>query len=318
MYNTCIITKKTNPSFKAFALKVGLATMTMLSAISAEAVVMRHDTNPIEYQLDSSDYQSVIHSDSASATLIQKRWALTAAHAFDASQGHSQQEFGTLTIMGQSFAIKQVHIHPDYFLQGDEIRNDIALLELEESVEIITPTPVYEQQDELGQTAKLAGYGHTGNGVDGIIDECFPCDLHGADNVIFDANDDLLGLRFDAPNTTDALPLEGIGGPGDSGGPLYLETSQGRFVAGVSSHGGQLYDELEGYTRVSTHLDWIYEVMADDYTGSYSGPTYSENNAEVIKVEVKISEKKSSGGSWGIGFLLFASLMIVFRQKATR
>ncbi len=39
--------------------------------------------------------------------------------------------------------------------------------------------------------------------------------------------------------------------------------------------------------------------------------------AEVIKVEVKISEKKSSGGSWGIGFLLFASLMIVFRQKAT-
>ena len=248
------------------------------ASFSSQAVLTRHDVDLTEYKLDSSDYQSAIHSENSSASLIAKQWVLTAAHSFDESEGHSAEQFGQLTIMGQQYSIEKVHIHPGYLLDDQTIKNDIALLKLVEEVHIITPTPPYEKSDEVGKIMKLAGYGHLGNGVDGVTDTCFPCGLHGADNLVFDATDDLLGTKFDNPNANESLPLEGVSAPGDSGGPLYIETEDGRFVAGVSSHGGTQYGELEGFTRVSTHLDWIKETMGEAYPGTYSGPLYSESH----------------------------------------
>ncbi|NQZ05940.1 MAG: hypothetical protein HRT35_02155 [Algicola sp.] len=63
---------------------------------------------------------------------------------------------------------------------------------------------------------------------------------------------------------------EGVGAGGDSGGLAYIETDAGRFVAGVSSFGSRHYKEFDNYTRVSTSLDWLAEVMSTDYPGSYS------------------------------------------------
>jgi len=320
-----VLKQKTQQLIKQPFNRAVLPMALVLSSLSAQAVIMRHDTDPVEYLLDSSEYQSVLHSQNASATLIAERWVLTAAHAFDESMGHSIEQFGKITIMGQEYGVKQVHIHPGYKLNDDHVANDIALVELEESVFIIEPTPVYEQSDEVGKTMKLAGYGHTGNGVDGITEECFPCELRGADNLVYDANEQLLGVKFDDPANGESLPLEGVGGPGDSGGPLFVETELGRFVAGVSAVGDVYYGKLEGYTRVSTHLDWLFEVMADEYPGSYAGPTYSENqtqtqNQNQSQTGDDSTEEENRSGGGAFGFIILTSLggALLLRRNARR
>ena len=61
------------------------------------------------------------------------------------------------------------------------------------------------------------------------------------------------------------LDLEGVSGPGDSGGPAFIEKDGILYVAGVIStqtfkgigEREGLYGILDYYTRVSSYLDWI-------------------------------------------------------------
>jgi hypothetical protein len=152
----------------------------------------------------------------------------------------------------EKFSVLNVHIHPESDTDpGGTQNHDLALVELTETVYSIMPTPPCEGFDEEGKIMKLVGNGLVGNAIDGVVYECFPCKLHGADNIVTEATDDFLRFRFDEPGTDNSLPLEGDGGPGDSGGPVYIETEMGRFVAGVSSHGSLEYNNFDQYTRVS-------------------------------------------------------------------
>lgn len=317
---TAISTAKTSLKLSAcLAIKSVISATLLLTSLNTTATIMRHDVDPMEYLLDSFEYQSVIHSENSSATLIAERWVLTAAHTVDANYGHTEEQYGKLTIMGQEYTVKAFHIHPEYVLTDDTVLHDIALVELEEPVLSIEPSKLYEGSDEIGQTAKLAGYGHIGDGINGVTSECFPCDLRGADNVIFDGDEDMLGVRFDDPNEGQSLPLEGVSGPGDSGGPLFIENELGRYVAGVSSVGGNFYNELDGFTRVSTHLNWLVDVMGDDFTGEYAGPLYSEQNATgTVKVEVKVKKTESSGGSFNSAALLLIGLLVSVRRLSRK
>jgi len=301
------------PILKQSPVKLIACTLFAMHSTSVVATIMRHDIDPMEYLLDSYDYQSVIHSKNASATLFAPRWVITAAHAFDSNLGQSDEQFGDLTIMGQEYQVKQIHIHPDYRIVDGTVQHDIALVELTESVQSITPTSPYEGSDEIGKTMKLAGYGLTGDGINGVTLECFPCDLRGADNVVIEANDDVLTVRFDDPESTGSLPLEGVSGPGDSGGPMFIDTDNGRFIAGVSSRGDLLYNGKDAFTRVSTHLDWLSETMTSEYPGNYNGPSYSENNPTDNSKELE-SDKRSGGGTFHFITLFIFSGLILFRR----
>ena len=77
--------------------------------------------------------------------------------------------------------------------------------------------------------------------------------------------------RGDAPfGSPTGLDLEGISGPGDSGGPGFLEVDGVVHLAGVSSGqstratGGRasVYGVTEYFTRVSFYANWLAEVMA--------------------------------------------------------
>jgi secreted trypsin-like serine protease len=84
----------------------------------------------------------------------------------------------------------------------------------------------------------------------------------------------------DDPRTT---PLEGISGPGDSGGPAFITVNGKPCIAGVSSNqrielsgpppkdgspGGNgedvqgRYGVTEVYTRVSKYVSWIRQTMS--------------------------------------------------------
>ncbi len=66
-----------------------------------------------------------------------------------------------------------------------------------------------------------------------------------------------------------------------------------------------MYGDLEGYSRVSKHLDWILEVMGNDYPGQYSGPLYSENHPS------DDSNDDASTGSGGGGSIYWLSLLLI-------
>ena len=93
--------------------------------------------------------------------------------------------------------------------------------------------------------------------------------MRAATNRVERAEGSLLQFRFDAPGDPGATELEGISGPGDSGGPAYAETDGVRYVIGVSSAQDSRpadrkvgrYGVLEFYARVSHFADWIERTM---------------------------------------------------------
>ena len=88
-----------------------------------------------------------------------------------------------------------------------------------------------------------------------------------ATNKISGVDQRWISFIFDGPNSVDTTPLEGISGPGDSGGPAYLEKDGVLYVVGVSSH-QQLQGHEEGrygvrekYTKVSRYQGWLLKTM---------------------------------------------------------
>src|SRR5262249_54492546 len=88
----------------------------------------------------------------------------------------------------------------------------------------------------------------------------------GATNKIDAADKEWLYFTFDSPET--ATDLEGISGPGDSGGPALIQVNGKLYIAGVSvwgnpgKNGRGTYGAREGYTRVSSYYDWITGILS--------------------------------------------------------
>jgi hypothetical protein len=105
----------------------------------------------------------------------------------------------------------------------------------------------------------MTGTGETGpDGEDGR--------LRGAQNTVSAAPaPGWIAFEFDAPPAGD--DLEGISGPGDSGGPALLERDGRQFVVGVSSSNDSgdaapcRYGSREYYARVSYAVPWLRETM---------------------------------------------------------
>ena len=83
------------------------------------------------------------------------------------------------------------------------------------------PIIVSNQADDYtGVTVVFVGAGDIGTGESG------PAGADGqmrmARNTVAVADERFLLFKFDAPDSPSALDLEGISGPGDSGGPAYV------------------------------------------------------------------------------------------------
>ena len=167
--------------------------------------------------------------------------------------GKGQVQFGD-----NIYAIKRVVIHPEGAApKGTPPEVDLALVELIEPVRPVTPVELYRGRDELGKTFFIVGYGDYGNPRTGLTRT--DGKRRAVTNVANDVGPRRIFMRFDEP--PDGSPFEGVGGPGDSGGPALLEKDGRLFIAGVSSASmngkpGQ-YGVTDVYTRVSSYLDWI-------------------------------------------------------------
>lgn len=229
-----------------------------LSAVP-DAILIRHDRPDERYRQLGERFPAVsTFGRAGAATLVAPQWVLTAAHVAVGMRRDATIMFG-----GEPYAVDRIVVHPGWKEMGPK---DLALVRLTKAVTGILPLAVHAQADEVGQPVIFVGNGGTGTGLtgpqrpeDGI--------KRGATNVVDAADADWLYFVFDAP--PGGTDLEGISGPGDSGGPAILERGAVASVAGVSvfgepgAQGRGTYGAKEGYTRVSTHVAWIRSVLGE-------------------------------------------------------
>ncbi len=254
----------------AFVLPITCALTATLIAASAPAIVIRHDVPDASYLAMESNFPALFglyrtkegHKECI-ATVINQGWAVTAAHC--AREKRLLEASGPagkgypVEVAGRAALIDRVIHHPG---TGSSRAPDIALLRFASPITHVAPVPLYRNRDEKGRVIVIPGWGGTGNGKTGLAPEDGLFRV--AENLVDRAEEARLWWKFDTPGPhSRALTLEGISGPGDSGGPALIRTPTGWAVAGISSAqdtmGGPegLYGVEEVFVRVSEFASWI-------------------------------------------------------------
>lgn len=184
-------------------------------------------------------------------TLISPTHVLTAAHCTVGIQDSR----GSFQLGNQTYDTVSIIEHPQYNDNLFDRGYDIAVMELRQSVNGVTPTDILRTTPRVGQTLILVGYGEGGTSQNGstfdfgtlrtgttTIDEVTP--LH-------------IWWNFDRHSESNTAP-------GDSGGPAFVTINQTLYVAGVTSGGTgdahQLGDQSFD-TRVDVFANWIDSIV---------------------------------------------------------
>merc|ERR1711988_1141256 len=191
-------------------------------------------------------------------SLISSKFVLTAAHCVDPNEmsktkvvlGDYDLDKKNETKLEKTFNLRKVIVHEEYELYGPRgVMHDIALVELDEEVDLSVYTPVClprRGQSFDNKPAVAIGWGATKYG--------------GRPNPV------LLGAKL----TDNGKENRGVC-KGDSGGPLTHVSGKGQHaLIGVASHIGPnsqgKFCEVGStnfYTKVSDYRDWIDQNMRD-------------------------------------------------------
>lgn len=240
------------------------AALLCLAFRTAEAIITRHDVPQEKYYALATTVPRpvVLHlNDQGSAdgmgTWIGEDWILTAAHVGEMT--HVGDRVGR----NAEYEVLNVVLHPGW--PGDFV--DIALIRVATGESENSPVPVCKPADRTNSGIIVAGAGDAGDGQSGPA--VFDGKMRAAENTIHTMDETFVVFVFDSPTSPAAMPLEGISGPGDSGGPAYARTESGYCVLAVSvgqdtdPTGGVegVYGVLEFYARVDVLREWIASVI---------------------------------------------------------
>lgn len=262
-----------------------LLLMLFAASSTASAIVIRDDVDDAKYRIAASKFSALVDMPGeAHGVLIAPQWVITAAHTIP-----SQSEKKQVLINGISRDVERVVVHSDYKKPPQQLvdqalvtwdwtlfwamlssSDDIALLKLAQPVADVSPVAIYEGDDEFGQIVKIIGKGATSTGATGYdLNSSHRTELRRAYNKVTSADGRWFCYVFNKP--TEALPLEGGSGGGDSGGPVLIQTEQKWLVAGLTSwtvsqgasrtHFGQ-YGQVSCNVRLSHYKDWIKSMMS--------------------------------------------------------
>lgn len=240
------------------------------AVVATDPIVTRHDVPDeayVDYAVELPVTSSVIryNTTDVAGTLISPDWLLSAAHVAETIEPGRL----LITARGDTVEVKAVVLHPGWIEHGRP--EDVALIRLTAAVEDHPFVEIYTGHDEVGQTVVIVGNGDHGTGRSGPVEN--DGRMRAATNLVNDATDHYLTWTFDDPDVhpSRATQLEGVSGPGDSGGPAFLQIGEAYVLAGISS--GQStsatgglegrYGVTEYYTRVSIYQDWIDATLRD-------------------------------------------------------
>ncbi|RZQ51303.1 serine protease [Pseudoalteromonas phenolica] len=243
-----------------------LISLTMaLVTFQANSIVIRHDVEDSKYQASIKDFPplATLYKIGVHGTLIDPSWVVTAGHGIFCVENGD-----TIKVENQFAEVETRYTHSGY-LNGDE--NDIALIKLKTPITNIEPAKLYRSSDEATQNIWFIGSGAAGTGLTGQTDPAISGNkglLRKAENKIEKTSQKELFFVFDKGDN--ALPLEGVSGNADSGGPAYKVIDGQYYVYGVSSRADSPtlnvgeYGVTEIYSRISYHASWIDKVVAGD------------------------------------------------------
>lgn len=256
----------------------------LVVSFSASAIVIRDDVDDSKYRVPASEFPALVDLPSEGhGVLITPQWVVTAGHAI-AWQPEAKQ----VTINGVPRDVERLVIHPGYKRPPQELldhalatwdwtlfrvllssSDDIALLKLAQPVTDVSPVAINKSDGEFGHIIKIMGKGATGNGVTGYgFNGSHRTELRRAYNKVTSAHGRWLCYMFDKPS--DALPLEGGSGSGDSGGPILIQAEKDWLLAGLTSWSDPQsairtpgrYGQISCNVRLSHYKDWIESVIS--------------------------------------------------------
>lgn len=252
------------PEWTMLALTLGTSWLPSES----QAIVTRHDVPEQQFINLATRYPAAVsvrpaNGWGAEGTLIGPRWVLTAAHV---AAGVGPNDL--VVAGGKSHLIERVFIHPQWHgMTVADLPYDVALVRLQRAVPGIQPALLFNAREQAGSIVTFVGRGASGTGLTGAERE--NRQLRAATNRVDKVEGAFLQFRFDRPADPAITALEGISGPGDSGGAAFQEIDGKLYVIGISSWQdtrptGRLqgvYGVVENYVRVSIHFDWITRTM---------------------------------------------------------
>ncbi len=255
--------------------------LALLASMSfgASAIVIRDDVDDSKYLAQGSDFPALADMPGEGhGVLISPRWIVTAAHAIT-----WQAQVKQIVLNGVSRDVERIVIHPGYKKPPQGLldqslatwdwvlfrallasSDDIALIQLAKPVADVAPATINKGDDEFGQVVKIIGKGATGNGAVGYeFSDSHRTELRRAYNKVTSAHGRWLCYIFD--KSSDALPLEGGSGSGDSGGPVLIQTEKSWLLAGLASWSDPQstirkpgrYGQVTCNVRLSHYKDWI-------------------------------------------------------------
>ena len=305
---------KSNNSIKSNKEKYLLIFLFALFCSKVFSVIIRHDKNINEYTeyANQSKFNCVgnFYSESGEGggtfVLISHKHILTAAHCFiDYDTEEEVIEMGgrtvtiynpinvrvdsiekyTFNLNGKLLKGIKLTLHPNYFIDSDEDDNfDIAIIELEESINDVVFPSLYDKFDEQGQIGTIVAFGASGLGntiqtallnlkiagknvidsIGGSLHSGNYCKLF----TDFDDPDSIMPNKLGCPYPLD---LEFGTGGGDSGGPLFFESDNEKlYLIGILSGGGftaenveylRMYGQINEWIRISTFKKWIEDTI---------------------------------------------------------